>query len=134
MLNGCISPATSALTQAWFMPMLYDAAYLNAVCVTIQAYYNGVLGRARTDAAERRDRMYYAKAVRLLQEHLACGDDNVRLSNSTAMTVLLLYGQAYASGDYDTADTHAKGLLKLVNMRGAKTFFDSIRLSIEIIR
>lgn len=78
--------------------------------------------------------MYYAKTVRILQERLAFGDDSVRLSDSTAMTVLVLYGHAYTNGDYETADNHSKGLLKLVSMRGVDSFLWNTRLSIEIIR
>lgn len=134
LLDQCISTKTAGMAQAWFVPMLFDAAYLHAVCFTIQAYFDGFFARTRSAAAQRRDRMYYAKTVRILQERLALDDDSLRLTDSTIMTVLALSGHAYTTGDYESADHHNRGLIKLVSMRGVGTFLQNTKLLIEIIR
>ncbi|KAK6383444.1 hypothetical protein LTS17_002736 [Exophiala oligosperma] len=120
--------------QEWFSAMLSDVAYLNAMCFTIQCYFDGFFGRTRGIAAERRDRLYFAKTIRILQERLSLDDDNLRLSDSTIMTVLVLSGHAYTTGDYESAHNHISGLLKLVSMRGIDTFLQKTKMSIEIIR
>jgi hypothetical protein len=134
LVDQCIISKTSGTAQAWFSPMLFDAAYLHAVCFTIQAYFDGFFARTRNVEARRRDYVHYAKAVRILQERLEAGDDSERLSDSTIMTVLALSGHAYTTGDYESADNHSRGLLKLVGMRGVGTFLQNTKLLIEIIR
>lgn len=134
LVDRCIVSNTSGTAQTWFSPMLFDAAYLHAVCFTIPTYFDGFLGRTRNAEARQRDCVHYAKAVRILQERLEAGDDSVRLSDSTVMTILALSGHAYTTGDYDSANNHCRGLLKLVGMRGVGTFLQNTKLLIEIIR
>jgi hypothetical protein len=134
LLHQCIAPKTDGMVQAWFTPMLFDAAYLNAVCFTIQTYLDGFLERTRDSEAQRRDHLHYAKSVRILQKRLMDADDSVRLSNSTIMTILAFSGHAYTTGDYDSANYHIRGLLKLVSMKGVGSFLENTKLSIEIIR
>lgn len=133
LLDQYIAPKADA-AHMWFAPMLFDAAYLYAACFTIQAYFDRFLARTRSEAAQRRDCVYYAKTVRILQERLALDNDSVRLSDSTIMTVLSLSGHAYTTGDYGSADHHIRGLLQLVSMRGVHTFQGNTKLLIEIIR
>ncbi len=133
-LSQCIANETAGMGRAWFEPLLFDPAYLHAVCFTIQTYFDNYLARTRSAEARQRDYLYYAKTVRILQERLALDDDLVRLSDSTVMTVLALSGHAYTSGDYESANHHMRGLLKLVSLRGAGTFFQNTKLLIEIIR
>lgn len=134
LLDQCITSNTAGMAQAWFTPMLFDVAYLHAVCFTIQTYFDRFLARTRSVEAQRRDRVYYAKTVRILQERLTLEDDTMRLSDSTIMTVLALSGHAYTTGDYESANHHNSGLLKLVSMRGVDTFLQNTKLLIEIIR
>ena len=134
VLYQCITPNTAGMAQAWFVPMLFDAAYLHAVCFTIQTYFDGIFARTRSAEARRRDCVYYAKTVEILQERLTLDDDSVRLSDSTIMTVLALSGHAYTMGDYESANHHNSGLLKLVTMRGVGAFLQNTKLLIEIIR
>lgn len=134
VLDQCIAPDSAAAKQAWFDPLLYDAAYLNAVCLSVQGYFDRVTSRPRSRAVQRQTYISYAKAVRLLQERLACCDDGLELADSTFMTVLALYGQAYTSGTLEEADRHVDGLLNMVRLRGVDTFFHSAKLMIEIVR
>ena len=134
LLDRCIALPPHANAEAWFTPMLFDPAYLNAACFTVQAYYDGLYGRTRSVEAQQRDRLYYAKAVRALRERLAHDDERVRLSDSTIMTVLALSGHAYTSGDPESVHDHSRGLLRLASMRGMSTFFQNTKLSIEIVR
>jgi hypothetical protein len=134
LLHECIVPTTTGMAETWFIPMLFDAAYLNAVCFTIQTYFDGFLERTRSAEAQKRDRVYYAKTVGILRERLALEDSSAMLSNSTIMTVLALSGHAYTKGDYESAYHHVTGLLKLVSMRGLNTFLQHTKLLIEIIR
>jgi hypothetical protein len=133
-LDRCIAPELDGVDRAWFEPLLFDPAYLHAACFTIQTYFDGYLERTRSAEDQRRDCVYYAKTVRILQERLALDDDSVRLSDSTIMTVLALSGHAYTTGDYESANHHIRGLLKLVSMRGVGTFLQHTKLLIEIIR
>ena len=134
-LDECIAPSSNGIVQTWFEPMLFDPAYLYALCFTIPSYFDGLCGRIRSAAEQQRDCVYYAKTVRLLQQRLALDDeDALKLSTSTVMTVLALSGHAYSTGDYESANYHIRGLLKLVSMRGAATFLTSTKLAIEIIR
>jgi hypothetical protein len=134
VLDQCITAKTPGLGEAWFAPMLFDPAYLHAVCFTIQTYFDGYLARTRSVEAQRRDWISYAKTIRILQERLALDDDSVRLSDSTIMTVLVLSGHAYTTGDYESANNHIRGLLKLVTMRGVDTFVENTMLLVEIVR
>ena len=134
LLDQCLTTKTDAMARAWFEPMLFDAAYLHAICFTIQAYFDGLFARPRSNATQQRDRMYYSKTVRALQERLALDDNSAKLSDSTIMTVLALTGHAHMTGDYESANHHISGLLKLVSMRGIDTFFQNTKLLIEIIR
>lgn len=134
LLAPCIIPDESEMTRAWFTPLLFDPAYLYACCFTIQGYFDGYLSRTRSLESQRKDYVYYAKTVAILQERLAVDGDNLRLSDSTIMTVLSLYGHAYTVGDHETANLHIKGLLKLVSMRGVDTFVHNTRMVIEVIR
>ena len=134
LLDRCIALPPHENSKAWFTPMLFDPAYLNAACFTVQTYYDGLYGRTRSAESQQRDRLYYAKAVRALQERLADEDESLRLSDSTIMTVLALSGHAYTSGDEKSVKDHSKGLLRLASMRGMSTFFDNTKLCIEIIR
>jgi hypothetical protein len=134
MLDQCITPKGAETMQPWFMAMVFDAAYLNTICFTVQTYFDGLFERTRSTESQRRDRVQYAKAVRILQERLALDDDSVRLSDSTIMTVLALSGHAYTTGDCESANRHSTGLLTLVGMRGVGTFLHNTKLFIEIIR
>lgn len=78
--------------------------------------------------------MYYAKAIRLLQERLALEDDNTRLSDSTIMTILAMSGHAYTTGDYQYANYHINGMLELVRMRGVDNLIRNTTVLIEIVR
>lgn len=133
-LDQCLVPESSEMSRAWIEPMFFDAAYLYTACFTIQTYFDGMLSRTRSVEAQRRDFVYYAKAVRILQERLALDDDSLRLADSTIMTILALSGHAYTIGDYQSADYHIGGVLKLVSMRGVESFLHNTRLLIEIIR
>lgn len=133
LLHECISSDSVGITQTWFAPMLFDAAYLNTACFTIQAYFDGLFARTRSLDAQRRDGLYYAKAVRILRERLALNNGD-KFSDSTIMTVLLLSGHAYTTGDFESANNHISGLLKLVSIRGVRQFFHNVKLSIEIVR
>jgi Fungal specific transcription factor domain len=133
-MHQCITPEAAGMTESWFAPMLIDKAYLYAICFTTQAYFDGFFGRTRSAEAQRRDRVYYSMTVRMLQERLALNDDSVKLSDSTVMTVLALSGHAYTTGDYQSANNHMSGLLKLVSMRDVRTFLQNTKLAIEIIR
>lgn len=134
MLDQCLVPEASEMSFAWFEPMFFDAAYLYTACFTIQTYFDGLLSRTRSLEAQRRDHIYYAKSIKILQDRLAHDDDSSRLSDSTIMTILALSGHAYTMGDYQSANYHIGGLLKLVSMRGVTTFLHNTRLLIEIIR
>ncbi|KAJ5606584.1 hypothetical protein N7510_009365 [Penicillium lagena] len=119
LVDQCIIPETAGMADAWFTPMLFDAAYLNAVCFTIQTYLDGYFARRRSAEAQRRDCVYYAKTIRILQERLELD---------------ALSGHAYTAGNYESANHHINGLLKLVSMRGVGTFTHNTKLLIEIIR
>ncbi|KAI2610565.1 hypothetical protein GGR54DRAFT_372948 [Hypoxylon sp. NC1633] len=133
-LEQCIAAKTDGMAHEWFAPMLFDAAYLNAACFTIQAYFDQFLARTRSAEARQRDYVYYAKTVGILQNRLALDDDSVRLSDSTIMTVLSMSGHAYMTGDYESANHHSSGLLKLASMRGVGSFAQNTKLLIEIVR
>jgi hypothetical protein len=133
-LDQCIASGTAAMTQTWFTPLFFDSAYLYTLCFTVQAVFDGFLGRVRTEKARRRDNMYYAKAIRILQDRLALDDDNLKLSDSTIMTVLAMSGHAYTTGDYKSANDHIYGMLQLVSMRGAKNLMHNTTVMIEVVR
>lgn len=133
-VDRCIAPATPTTSQAWFEPLLFDAAYLNAVCFTTQAFFDGFFGRSRNTQSRLKDRIQYAKTVRILQQRLDTEEDLIRFSSSTIRTVLALWGHAYATGDHRSAATHAHGLLNLVKISGVHTLFDDMTLLIEILR
>ena len=133
LVDSSLVADTDNLTRAWFAAMQSDAAYLYAACFTVQSYFDAMLQRTRSLEAQIRDRVLYAKTIRLLQERLSA-DDGSRLSNSTIMTVLTLYGHAYTTGDYESALRHHKGLLKLVSIRGMENLIQDPILLIEIVR
>ena len=134
LLDQCITSPTAEKTHAWFHPMLFDAAYLHALCFTIPTYFDNALPRTRNIESKRKDCVYYAKTVATLRERLALTNDSDRFSDSTVMTILALSGHAYTTGDYESAHHHNSGLLKLVSMRGVDTFHQNIKLLIEVIR
>lgn len=133
-LDQCITSETALSTQVWCTPLFSDPAYLYTLCFTVQAVYDGFTGRTRTESAKRRDQIYYAKAIRLLQERLALEDDNTRLSDSTIMTILAMSGHAYTTGDYQYANYHINGMLELVRMRGVDNLIRNTTVLIEIVR
>lgn len=133
-VDHCIAPATATTSRAWFESLLIDAAYLNAVCFTTQAFFDGFLGRSRSIQSRLKDRTQYAKTVRILQRRLNTEEDLIRFSSSTIRTILALWGHAYATGDHRSATTHGHGLLNLVKISGVHTLFDDVTLLIEILR
>lgn len=107
--------------NAWLEPMLFDSAYLHAICFTIQAYFRN---------QGTREWRSYDKAIRIVQERLKTDE---RCSDSTIMTIMALTGHASMTGDHTSAMNHIRGMLKLVKMRGVGTITNT-KLLIEIIR
>lgn len=133
-LDQCIISETALSTQVWCAPLFSDPAYLYTLCFTIQAVYDGFTGRTRSEIAQRRDKLYYAKAIRILQDRLALEDDSARLSDSTIMTILAMSGHAYTTGDYEYANHHINGMLELVRIRGVNNLIQNTTVLIEIVR
>ncbi|CAI6341392.1 unnamed protein product [Periconia digitata] len=133
-LDDCIMIDIGGMLDAWFAPLLTDAAFFNGVCMTVGAYLRESLGRRHSSETQQADHIHYAKTIRMLQARITSEDDEIRLSDTTIMTVLCMLGHAYTSGDLVTAEKHCHGLLKLVSMRGVKSLLRNTRLCVEIIR
>ncbi|PVI04230.1 hypothetical protein DM02DRAFT_725960 [Periconia macrospinosa] len=133
-LYDCIKIDTVGMDQSWFTPLFTDPASFNCACMVVQSYFDEFLGRTRSREAQRADQIRYAKTINTLQARIASEDDNIRLSESTIMTVLGMLGHAYTSRDIETSNRHNSGLLQLVSMRGIESLLHNTRLCVELIR
>lgn len=131
---GIISTARDARLQEWFTPLLFDAAYLNAVCFTTQAFFDRLLGRSRDHKSRLRHCNHYGRAIKALQERLETEEDLIKFSTSTIRTVLAFWGHAYTVGDNVAAIHHGSGLLYLVSLRGVHALFHDTVLLTEVLR
>lgn len=77
----------------------------------------------------------FSKTVRFLRERLGDEDEDLKLSDSTVMVVLILACHAHRLGQYGTARNHMLGLRKIVDMRGGIAALKTrTKLLIEIFR
>lgn len=141
LLDQCIIPNEDGIVQAWFSPLLFDMAYLHAICLATQYYLDSVHGRRRTPQAQRAQHVSFSKTVTALQGRISRNDSKELLADSTIMTIwalsgyvilsqalffwLIEYRCAYSQGDYQAARQHNTALLKLVSMKGAYTFIQN---------
>lgn len=128
------SEARDARLQEWFTPLLFDAAYLNAVCFMTQAFFDRLLGRSGDQKSRLRHCKHYGKAIKALQGRLQTEEDLIKFSNSTIRTVLAFWGHAYTTGDNMAAIYHGSGLLHLVSLRGVHALFHDTVLLTEVLR
>lgn len=92
LLDQCIIPNENGIVQAWFTPLLFDAAYLHAICLATQSYFDSFRVRRRTPQARQEEYVSFSKAIAVLQGRLARNDSKELLADSTIMTVWALSG------------------------------------------
>ena len=91
LLDQCIVPNENGIVQAWFTPLLFDAAYLHAICLATQSYFDSFRVR-RIPQARQEEYLSFSKAIAVLQWRLARNDSKELLADSTIMTVWALSG------------------------------------------
>lgn len=123
--------------ESWIAPLAFDSAYLHAMIFTSQ-YYFDVLKPGLTSSnssVSKTSMLHYLKALKLLRERMANGNDDIRLSDTTATTIMTLVCYARLTGDDKSARHHLEGLYKIVNLRGGvSSFKDNSKLLVEILR
>ena len=120
--------------EAWIAPLAVDPAYLHAMIFTSQYYFDAIATR-RFSIVSHQALPHFLRTLKLLRERFAYGDNQSRLSNTTAIIVLGLAGYAHCIGDSNAARHHMKGLCKIIHLRGGvSTFRDNPKLLIETFR
>ena len=113
---------------------MFDAAYLHVMIFSTQAYFDLLSGHQSRSTRETAA-VHFSKTLRLLQNRLSAGDEQVMISDSTVLVVLALAGLAHVMGEHESAKNHMEGLRKLVVLRGGTTGFkNNVKLLIAIIR
>ncbi|KAK0609692.1 hypothetical protein B0T17DRAFT_566229 [Bombardia bombarda] len=125
-------------------PMAYDNLYLHVVVCTTRDYLDMLFRRKDNDsdssscynkAASPQTWPHFAKAISLLRERLALGDDAAKISDATVQSVLGLAVHAHIVGKTEAARFHIEGLRKMVTLRGGIMVFKGrLKLLIEMLR
>ncbi|MCJ1281112.1 hypothetical protein MMC26_000430 [Xylographa opegraphella] len=120
--------------EAWIAPLAFDPAYLHAMIFTSQYFFDAILPQ-NISPFNQRSLPHFLETVKLLRERLAHGNDEARLSYTTAAAVMGLTGHALWTGNSESARHHMEGLSRIVSLRGGvATFKENPKLLIEILR
>ncbi len=118
----------------WIAPLAMDPAYLHALVFGSQYYFDTIRSQ-NFSLVSPRALPHFLKTLRLLRERIAHGNDQERLSNTTAAAIMSLAGHAYMMGDIGSARHHIEGLCRIVSLRGGLIAFgENVKLLIEILR
>jgi len=119
--------------KTWFNPLVFDAAYLHLTVFAAEAFFNVVLLQ-ETPVQNQAKTRHFVKGVQLLRERFIRGDEEAKVSDSTAMVVLMLAMCADFTGDSETSKQHMEGLRKIVDIRGGIEAFRDKKLLTEMFR
>ncbi|RDW60131.1 hypothetical protein BP5796_11737 [Coleophoma crateriformis] len=120
--------------KRWFDPLTFDAAYLNAIVFSTQAYINVMSGH-KSPTISQAATPYFMKNVRLLRERLLFADEQANVSDSTVFVILTLAMVSHHFGEHSSARHHLEGLHRIVTLRrGLQSFGHIPKLLIEILR
>ena len=120
--------------EQWLAPLAFDSAYLHAM-IFFSQYFFDTIRPQRCSLINERTMPHFLRALRLLRERFADGDDQARVSDTTAAAVMGLAGHALMTGNHKSAMQHLAGLRKIVSLRGGVTTFgDNPKLLVEILR
>lgn len=119
--------------NTWIAPLAVDSAYLYAMIVSSQYYFDALLSK-KPCASKKQTLSYLSKAIGLLRHRLAYGEDQARLSDTTAAAIMSLACHAHMTGDSKSAKQHMEGLCSLISLRGGvATFADNPQLLVQIL-
>ncbi|RQM05919.1 hypothetical protein DH86_00002579, partial [Scytalidium sp. 3C] len=104
--------------RGWFPYMISDICCLHAMMFSLRAFVDGPSNEIQLSRAAA---FHHAQTLRLLQARLndfAQGQRDIVLGDSTLMVIIFLSLAAELMGNFQAAENHVSGLLKIVNLRG----------------
>lgn len=107
----CVEP--SAPETIWFDYILFDVACFSTLLFTSSTLRDVFTGEGKQSPMSR---VHLAKTLKVLNDRIA--DPRWQLADATVGVVSALGLTAIALGDVVTAGSHAKGLRKLLELRG----------------
>jgi hypothetical protein len=110
LIEPCLKPDPK--DDVWLEYLAQDPAYLHCILFITQAYFDYLYG----SGFGRETIMHLSNTLRLLQNNLE--NPHMAVADSTISVVYLLTMVANRLGDNETALQHAKGLYKMIMMRG----------------
>ncbi|KAF2165715.1 hypothetical protein M409DRAFT_24005 [Zasmidium cellare ATCC 36951] len=133
-LEPCIAFDKKLKFQQSFVPLTFDALYLNAMVFSTQSWYCATTSRT----IDKRISYHLVKSIGLLRDRLtdAAGEGGKeRISDPTINAIVMLAGQALLMGEEKTARKHVVGMKRLVEMRGGlSTLEKNTKLLLEVLR
>ena len=102
--------------RGWFPYMLSDVCCLHSLMFSAQAWADGL----SLNQLSRPAYFHYAQTLQLLQArlHEVESDQTSAISDATIMVVTTLAAAAELTEDYEAFGNHARGLEKIVRLRG----------------
>lgn len=120
--------------QLWIAPLVLDPAFYHCTVFTSQFFFD-VLSSPHRLATSQRHIPHFMETVKLLQDRMASGDDESKLSPFTLSAVLGLAGHALLTYDHGSALHHLQALHRIVILRGGpSTFGFNPKLLLEMLR
>lgn len=122
--------------SSWCEALNSDPAYLNAVLSASHAYFDYLSGFPLPTAHQRlHASRYLSRCLQILRQRLSNEHDNLRLADTTAMTVLSLASFSTRVRQDETSYHHLRGLRDIIELRGGiRSMRGNPKLLIETFR
>jgi len=115
-------------------PLANDAAYLHALITATQAYTEFLSG-GKISRTSNLVAVHLARTAQILRERLSCQGEQLRLSETTMLVILMLCSFARMRGEYEAARQHMEGLRRVIQLKGGVgTLVHNPKLLIDAFR
>ena len=115
-------------------PLANDAAYLHALITATQAYTEFLSG-GKVNGTSNLISVHLGRTARILRERLSCVGEQLKLSETTMLVVLILCSFARMRGEFRAARQHLEGLRRMIQLRGGVgTLLHNPKLLIDVFR
>ncbi|KAI6083333.1 hypothetical protein F4821DRAFT_194566 [Hypoxylon rubiginosum] len=119
--------------NSWLEPIVSDVACFHFTLFIAKTYQDfQIQGQKESSQSAL---IHFIKALGILQQRLASGEDEASICDSTILVIVGLITAAISLGDFDAASKHMKGLHQIVALRGGILAFRlNKKLQAKILR